>query len=167
MVIDTEYVKTHYPSPSQDPANPTAIDHNSQFMICTDPRGVVSGQGTADLNFRANPGDLVSFAGESIYANADDAVIVYGIKWWQNAHVFNHFVVNSAERNGAVQPNPDTPNGLPAVQVKANFLSLDSKIKSAGTENFYVQFGLYTLDANGENQVLFGYYYWDPTVTVP
>ena len=79
VVIDTEYVKTNYPNPSKDPSHPTGINHNSQFMICTGSRGIVSGQGSADLNFRANPGDLVAFTGVSIYDNSDDAVIVYGI----------------------------------------------------------------------------------------
>lgn len=169
VVIDTEYVKTHYPNPSQDPANPTGIDHASQFMICTDPRGVISGQGTADLDFRANPGDVVSFAGESIYANSDDAVIVYGIKYWKGDNVFNPFVVNTVKRTGAVQPNTNSPtgNGLPAVQMPTTFITLDSKISGAGTEGFFVLFGLYALDANGEIQNLVGYYYWDPTVTVP
>ncbi len=167
VVIDTEYVKTHWPNPSQDPSNPTGIDHNSQFMICTDPRGVNSGQGTAVLNFNANPGDFVSFAGESIYANSDDAVIIYGIKYWNGANVFNTFVVDLVKRNGAAFPDVTTSNGLPAVQMPANFITLDSRISGSGTENFYVQFGLYTLDSTGENQTLFGYYYWDPTVTVP
>ena len=173
VVIDTEYVKTHYPNPSTDPANPTGIDHKSQFMICTDPRGVISGQGTADLNFTANPGDLVSFVGQSIYANSDDAVILYGIKKNDSIQpsdtVFNPFVVNVVKRTGAVVPNTNSPsgNGLPATQMPVNFITLDSKIAGAGTEAFLVQFGLYTLDANGENQNLFGYYEWDPTVTVP
>lgn len=39
IVIDTEYVKAHYPHPSQDQNNPTPIDHNSEFMIASDPRG--------------------------------------------------------------------------------------------------------------------------------
>jgi len=166
IVIDTEYVKANYPNGSQDPANPTGIDHNSQFMICTGTRGVISGQGTATLNFKANPGDFVSFYGTSIYGNADDAVIVYNIKYWNGDNVFNTFTVDLVERTNAVRPNINTGNGLPAVTGVNDFISLDSRVAKHGTENFYVCFALYTLAADGETQTLYGYYYWDPTITV-
>lgn len=165
IVIDTDYVKAHYQKPSTDPNNPTGIDHNSQFMICTDPRGGIVNQGTADLQFTALPGDLVSFAGVSIYDNSDDAVVVYGIKYWKGDSVFNQFVPNLVRRNGAAQPDTSTPNGLPVLNVPQNFTSFDSKVKQSGTENFYVQFGLYQL-VNGESQNLFGYFYWDPSICV-
>lgn len=166
IVIDTEYVKANYPNPSQDPNNPTGIDHNSQYMICTGTRGVLSGQGSADLNFRANPGDFVSFYGTSVYANADDAVIVYNIKYWSGANVFNRFNVDLVQRANAVKPNVGTSNGLPAVTGPDDFISLDSRVSMRGVENFYVYFALYTLADDGETQQLFGYYYWDPTITV-
>ncbi len=166
IVIDTEYVKQNYPNPSQDQNNPTGINHSSQYMIASDPRGIISGQGTADLNFRANVGDYVSFRGTSIYQNSDDAVIIYGIKYWSGDQVFNQFVPNLVTRSGAVMPDTSTPNGLPALHSSQNFTSLDSKIAKSGTENFYVYFALYTLGSDGNTQNLFGYYYWDPTVTV-
>lgn len=165
VVIDTEYVKSHYAKNSSSDS-PVGIDHNSQFMIATDPRGIVSGQGTADLNFKANPGDFVSFTGTSIYANSDDAVIVYGIKYWNGDQVFNQFVPNQVTRKNAVVPDTSTSNGLPALTTSINFMSLDSKVKAGGTENFYVYFALYTLAEDGETQELYGYYYWDPTITV-
>lgn len=166
IVIDTEYVKKNYPNPSTDPAHPTGINHSSQFMICTGSRGIIGGQGTADLNFRANVGDYVGFTGTSIYNNSDDAVIIYGIKYWSGDSVFNTFVPNIVTRSKAVIPNTSTTNGIPPVQTSINFSSLDSKVAKAGTENFYVNFGLYTLAPDGETQQLFGYYYWDPTITV-
>jgi len=169
-VIDTEYIKAKYGPNNNSPSNPVPIDHNSQFLICTDTRGIISGQGTADLNFRANAGDLVSFRGTSIYQNSDDAVIVYGIVKNNNVpksvDVFNQFVTNIVERNGAVQPNPKQLNGLPAIQVKQSFLSYDSKVARSGMEAFLVNIALYTMDRTGQNQVLYGYYSWDPTITV-
>jgi hypothetical protein len=166
IVIDTDYVKTHYSNPSQNSNKPTGINHNSQFMICTNTRGIISGQGTADLNFKANVGDFVSFRGVSIYGNSDDAVIVYGINHWSGDQVFNQFVPNLVERKYAVVPDPDTSNGLPAKKLLVDFTSLDSRVRKAGRENFYVYFALYTLANDGETQNLLGYYYWDPTITV-
>jgi hypothetical protein len=166
IVIDTDYVKTAYPHPSQDHDHPTAIDHNSQFMICNDPHGIISGQGTADLNFKAEPKDTVSFRGISIYGNADDAVIVYEIKYLSGNHVFRPFLPFLVERKHAVVPDIGTPDGLPAKTTIMAFVSLDSKVEKIGIENFYVCFALYTLADDGETQQLFGYYCWDPRITV-
>src|SRR5262245_14960420 len=94
VVVDTEYIMKNYPNPSKDPSRPTGIDHNSQRMICYSPRGGIEHQGTADLKFTANVGDLVSFTGTSIYDNSDSAVIVYGIRFWKGEEVFNKFVPN-------------------------------------------------------------------------
>lgn len=165
VVIDTDYVKATYPNPSKDPAKPTGINHSSQFMICTDPRGGIKNQGTADLQFAALPGDTASFTGVSIYNNAEDAVIIYGIEYWNGTNVFNQFVPNMVQRKGAAQPDPMTKNGLPAKSVLQNFSSFDAKVRQAGIENFYVYFALYQL-LDGENQELFGYFYWDPSITV-
>lgn len=166
VVVDTDYILANYKSPSQDQNKPTGINHNSQYMICHDPRGVVSGQGTADLVFKANVGDNVSFTGTSIYANSDSAVIVYGIKYWKGDQVFNTFVPNMVVRTGAVMPDPDTANGIPPLHQKISFSSYDSKVRQAGTENFYVYIAVYTLGSDGETQNLYGYFYWDPQIQV-
>lgn len=168
VVIDTEYVKSQVPTPSKDWKKPTGINHNGQFLLCTGSRGPVKGQGTADMEFMAYPGDLVSFAGTSIYDNSDDAVIVYEIKHYQGDQVLNYpFTYNTLVRNGAAQPNPESPdhNGLPAIQQRENFPSLDSRVKQSGREGFGICFGLYNL-VGGQKQELYGYFWWDPFITV-
>jgi hypothetical protein len=165
VVIDTEHIKNTYgPNPNKDA--PIGIAHDSQFMICTGSRSIISGQGTADLNFRANPGDNVAFTGVSIYDNSDDAVIVYGISYWQRDKVFNQFVPNLVTRKNAVMPNNDTPDGLPATQTTLTFATFASTVAKSGTEDFYVDIALYTMSDDGATQELYGYYYWDPTITV-
>lgn len=165
-VIDTEYVKRVYPNPSKDLTKPTPIDHNSEFMICTGSRGIVSGQGTWNLNFKAQVGDFVQFRSVSIYQNSDDAVIIYNVAPLAGQpNVFNTFVSNVITRAKAAVPDTSKVNGMPATHQTVNFTSLDSKVARAGTESFWVQFGLYTISAAG-SQDLFGYYQWDPTITV-
>jgi hypothetical protein len=166
IVIDTDYIISHYNNPSKNPDSPTGIDHNSQFMICYSPRGIVSGQGTADLNFKANPGDDVSFTGTSIYDNSDSAVIVYGIKYWKGDKVFNTFVTNLVTRSKAVMPDPNTPNGIPPTLQPMTFASYDARVAKAGKEDFYVWIAVYQLAGDGETQQLYGYFYWDPSITV-
>jgi hypothetical protein len=166
VVIDTDYVRSHYPNPSQDSNNPTGIDHNSQHMIVSN-ANAISGQGTADLNFSAKAGDSVAFRSTSIYQNSDEAVIIYNIKYWKGDQVFNNFIYNAVTRQKAVVPNYNSGNGLPANHANITFSSFDSKVRGTGKESFYVQFALYTLDPNdSNNQILFGYYFWDPTITV-
>lgn len=163
-VIDTDYVRTKYPNPSQNPNNPTGIDHTSQYLICTGARKIISGQGTADLNFTAYINDNVSFRGVSVYGNSDDAVIIYAITGSPN--VFNKFQCNVINIPNAVMPDNASNNGLPALLKPISFASFDSKVASSGKELFVISFALYKM-VNGNTQQLVGYYAWDPTITVP
>lgn len=166
VIIDTEHVKTTYPNPSRDACQPTAIDHDSHFMLCTGSRGIISGQASADLEFKANVGDYMAFSGTSIYDNSDDAVIIYGIDYNSGDKVFNKFSPTLVTRSNAVMPDPDSATGIPPVQTCVTFSSLESRVKESGTESFDLNFALYTLAPNGEVQELFGYFYWVPTITV-
>lgn len=167
IVIDTDYIKNKYPSNS-DPNNPVAIDHASQFMICTDPRNTpstpISGQATADLNFPAHVGDFVSFSGTSIYGNSDDAVIVYDIVHWKEANVFNGFESNLVTLANAVVPGQG--KALPPSSANLTFANYTAQVGNSGTEYFMVKFALYEVDATGETQVPYGYFIWDPSITV-
>lgn len=166
VIIDTDSLKDAYPNGgSTDPNNPTQIDHSYEFMYCAGAPSQNAGSG--NLSFQAGPGDFVSFYGTSIYANSDDAVIVYGIQPIGNqTNVFNHFDVDLVTRQKAVQPNPDTQNGIPAIQTQVTFSSLTSRVKQQGTEGFWIQFGLYKLADDKETQQLYGYFSWDPTIIV-
>ena len=166
VVIDTEKIKNGGYAISKDKNKPVGIRHDSQYMLVTGARKVIAGQGTADLHFMANVGDIVGFTGTSFYDNSEDAVIVYGIQRFAGVEVFNRFVSNKVTRNRAVEPNTETDDGLPAVPVKLNFSTYDSKVRNSGREDFYVLIALYTLAADGQTQELHGYYYWDPTITV-
>jgi hypothetical protein len=170
VVVDTEYLRKTYPNPSKDPEKPTGIGHNDLYMICTGAQ-LVSNQARADLIFKATPGDEVSFRGTSISANSQDAVIVYGIKHWQpkdktSDQVFNTFVADAVQRDGAAVPDENSENGLPALHKQINFLSFDSVVKKKGTEWFYVVVAVYALNSSNENQELWGYLCWDPTIEV-
>jgi nematocidal protein AidA len=166
VVIDTEYIKKNYPNPSQDMANPTVINHLSHFMFIAGFRGIISGQGTADLHFYAHVGDDVSFTGTSIYANSDDAVIVYGIKHHTGDQVFSKFEPNLLTRDRAVMPDPQTQNGTPPLQTKITFAGYKAKVIYSGRKHFHIYIALYTMADDGNTQNLFGYYLWSPAITV-
>jgi hypothetical protein len=171
VVIDTEAFKQKFPvkQANPNPATPQRLIGqdmaNQVFMIVTGADDVQN-QGTSKLIFTASTGDFVSFAGTSIYANADDAVILYGIEYASGTtyHLFNRFVTNTTVLSGAAMPNPggypetEPINGMPAIQAPANFASVSAKAKQGGLEYYYVDFALYTTH-NGK-QDLYGYYAW-------
>jgi hypothetical protein len=170
VVVDAESIITENSNPSLDSNNPTMINHNNQFMICSNSEGLtISNQGTGNLSFSGLTGDLVSFRGVTASGNSVNSIIIYDIQNMNPGNgVFNAFTENIITRSKAVIPNPNSPskNGLPAINSPEEFYSYSSQISQMGSENFIVKFALYTLDSSHENQVLYGYFGWDPQINV-
>ncbi|RKP52622.1 AidA/PixA family protein [Trinickia fusca] len=170
-VFDTGYIKRRH-GPCHDKhawQHPIPINYEHQYLICTGSRGSVYGQASSHLRFDARVGDIVSIAATSIYANADDAVIVYAVKGLSRQRpLFQPFEVGTIARAEAAQPHPDSPDndGLPATHEKASFTTCNSRIRSVGNEQLAICFALYALDEYSETQNLYGYYWWGPTITI-
>ncbi|WP_080406400.1 inclusion body family protein [Burkholderia ubonensis] len=162
VVVDTERVKETYGS-NPDRLAPTSVSPKHLFMI-----GAGSRSDIGELKLKARIGDVVSMTGVSIYNNADDAVIVYGVHPVARGAVFDRFNPNYVTRMAGVQPDPDSPNqnGLPAMEKEVNFLSFESKIAAHGVERLDLAFALYTLSDDGQNQEIFGYYRCDLAIAV-
>lgn len=166
FVIDTDYVKVNYSNPSTDLNNPTIVDNNSQYVICTDPSAIIKDPKTAHLNFTANRRDVVSVRSTSISGNSDDAVIAYAITHKNGAGVLSPFYLDISEVQNAVEPDINTQYGLPPLTVSESFISYYSLVKQNGLENFAVSFAIYVLAEDGETQNLFGYYSFDLTISI-
>lgn len=166
VVVDTDSIVEAYPNPSTDMSKPTGINSSHQFLLCDDPHGVMSGQGTGNLCFRAYPGDLVMFAGTSIYQNSRDAVILYDIRKNSGHDVFDRFVYTMRSRSGAVVPDVSQPNGLPPLHKPMTFSYFSAGVAGWGDEKLSIAFGLYQLEEDGQTQSLFGYFYWAPAIVV-
>jgi len=161
VVIDTVHVKKIY-GKQGTPEKPHPINHIGEYMLVTGSPSV-SAQGTADVTFTANLGDYVSFHGTSVFGQTDDAILIYGIR--NTEQVFNKFTYNGFTLNGAVLPDISKDNGLPALHSRSTFYSFESRVIRTGKDLFNLQFALYERD--GENQNIYGYYEWDPTIIVP
>jgi nematocidal protein AidA len=169
IVIDTEYVMTHYPKQSKPLwRKPVLIAHDNQYMFVYDPRGINSGQGSGDLELNAWLGDGIDFACTSIYQNSSDAVILYGVQKHAGDDVFSPFSPVTIERASTVIPDPESPNhnGLPPVHGPQNFNKLFGRVIGAGKADLLIQFGLYTLENDGQTQNLYGYFGWDSTISI-
>lgn len=169
FLVDTAYIYAHYQGKtSTDPNNPMPIDHNSEFMVCSF-LNKPQKQGTADLSFSVPNQSTVAFWGSSLSNNGHDAIIIYDIE--KNANlgptddVFNPFVMNQTLLPGGVIPSGSI-NGLPAITQSRNIYALTSTVKTTGTENFVIRFGLYLFDQATQTQKLWSYCQWDPTITV-
>lgn len=175
LVVDTDpivkYCTDGKIALSTDPTKPVQLPNqdvikNSLRLISDSPRGIASGQGTYDLNFKAFNGDQVQFTGTSIEANSDSAVIVYGlIRRFDSTDVFegNAFTQTWVEREKSVMPSQGS--GVPPELRKINFATFKNTVRKSGTESFDLKFALYTLK-EGKEQVLYSYFVWDPKITV-
>ncbi|WP_212005729.1 inclusion body family protein [Chitinophaga sp. HK235] len=163
-IVDVEQIKSLNPNPSQDPEKPQPIHYNQGVTMRCPYDHFVAEPGPGNITFKANLQDSVSFRATTISGNSENAVIVYKIKANDSVNVFNPFLTNAITRTGSVVPS--SPNGVPAATDSLTFYSFDSKIRNKGTESFTIYLALYELDEIGENQVLYGYFYWDPTIQV-
>lgn len=163
IAIDTDAVKKQYPNPSKDQAKPTGISHNYGYMVATGTT-IVSGQGTGDLHINALVGDTVRAFATSGSDNFEDSVLLYDMPRFSGDNVFGPFNYQDFTKS-AVVPQSQTAV-LPARIVEENFWFYQASVSKKGTEGYKVEFSLYTRDPNNGQPVLFGYYSWDPTITV-
>ncbi|BDS13388.1 inclusion body family protein [Aureispira anguillae] len=160
VTIDAVGVVNSYPNPSKDQHNPTGIGHNFGYMVATS--NTISGSGTGDLNFSANVGDTVRFFGVSASDNFEDSILIYNITKYQGTNVFSEFHSQTFTKKGV---SPSGPEVLPAKIANQAFWFFEADVINAGTEGYRVVFALYTRDTNGY-PTLYGYFQWDPTITV-
>ena len=161
IVIDTDKVIKDHPSPSKDQNNPTGLSHQYQYMVVSG-NEQITGQGTADLNFKAFTGDIVRITMVSEYNNLDNPILVYKINKFGGNDVFSQF---NSETITTKTVEPSSPNVLPPVVEERKFWYYQANVNNPGTENYQVWFAMYQR-VRGGNPQLFGYFYWDPTITV-
>lgn len=166
IMIDTEYVKEMYPQPSKDPVAPTGIGHNSQFMICTGYHAGMSNGLVPTLNFSGNAGNRISLKADTVYSNANEDVVIYGVSYLDEGNLYNNFLPGVVPGNMSAIPGvPDYGDAVSKNRL-VNFTSCNTAERQKGLEKFLVYFALYRWDSKHLNQELIGYYYWDPALDV-
>lgn len=156
IVFDTMSIIQNTPQPSQDKTKPTAVKSNGQYVFST--------EATKDRMLSvipACPGDTLKIRGTSVYQNSQQAAIIYQVKNLNRKNIKEMFTADPVSRDQAVQPDPKSYDGLPALHVKENFISMDTEIQNTGRKKYRVCFALYDLANDGETQNLIGYFYWD------
>lgn len=160
VTLDAEGIINKYPNPSKNKDKPTGIGHNFSYMVATS--NTISGSGTGDLNFSANVGDVVRFFGSTASNNFENSALIYEINKYSGTEVFSEFKSQNFIKSGV---SPSGPEVLPAEISDQKFWFFEADVKQRGTEGYRVVFALYQRDKNGK-PVLYGYFQWDPTITV-
>lgn len=165
VVIDTHRLITdnynNYVNISKDPDHPTAIGHNYAFMI-TNNDNLVSGQATADLHIKAISGDMINWYGTSESNNFDNQVIVYHIS---HTTKFLSEVKLEVRKKENVFPKDNDIKDLEGIKIGS--LMISATVRDSGKVNYDVYFGIYkTVRDTGKREV-YGYFKWDPTITIP
>lgn len=169
MIVDTDVIKTTY-GPNKGQSAAQGLNHHEGIhLICPKANYVGEANGASDpanIIFSANVQDYVAFWGTTISNNSDDAVIVYDVSPnSNNPNVFNDFHSDQETLTSAIVPSQ--PNAMPGQPATVSFYSFESKVKAKGTEAFTISFALYQIDpSDPEKQILYGCYYWDPTIEV-
>lgn len=162
VVIDTDGVVANYDS-NTDSDDPTGVGHSYGYMVGTGTT-VNSGQGTGDLSISALVGDTVRFFGVSGSNNFEDGVLLFNLPRYSGDQVFSDFEYQQFNKSTVV-PNSNT-EPLPAATADQDFWFFEADVVADGTENYEVQFGLYTRNEETGQPELYGYYKWDPEITV-
>jgi len=169
VVVDSDAITSVYPkNPNARKDNPTGLNHHEGITMLCNLENYVGNinNDPANLEFKANVGDWVSFHAKTVSGNSESAVILYDVSSLNGVNVFNVFHATMVTRTGAVLPNPASQDGLPPLVQPVTFFSYDSKVAKQGKEQLGLKFALYTLDNTGENQVLYDYFWFDPQIDV-
>ncbi len=163
ITIDTDAVEKKYPNPSKKQNSPTGIAHNMGYMVATGTT-VNSGQGTGDLSIKALVGDTVRAFALSGSNNFEDSVLLYGMPRYSGTEVFGPFNYQNFTKSAVFPQSTSTP--LPARIQNQEFWFYQASVSKSGTEGYKVEFAMYKRDQNSGKPVLFGYFAWDPQITV-
>ncbi|MCH4997677.1 inclusion body family protein [Pectobacterium carotovorum] len=166
VIIDTDRIinDPSIKSVSKDQAHPTPIGHQYSYMVAPS-QSAISGEGTGDLNIRANRDDVIRWTGISESANSDSSVLIYGLPRYAGDTVFTQVeFVNSGRLEAEPAPTNNT-SPFPVTFTEQKHWYTQATITKLGTEQYQVQFALY-YRPHGGNQELYGYFQWDPTITV-
>ncbi|WP_459209756.1 inclusion body family protein [Aquimarina rhabdastrellae] len=161
-VIDTSKVIRDFKNPSKDKNRPTAINPSGYMYMVVSDNQAISGQGTININFNASVGDVVRMSAVSEFNNFENPVVLYNVAKLSGDDVFSSFISRSFETK---TPIPNKPNPLPPLFENRTFSFYQADVEKVGSQNFTIWFALYERRRGG-NPELYGYFKWDPKITV-
>lgn len=158
ITIDTSRLKQNFKNPSTNENSPIAIDHSYQYMVVSQATNI-TGQGTGDLSFQAQQGDVVRFYATSEYNNYDSPVILCGLFKYGGDDVFKDPNFRLETFPGVETIVPIGFNPLKTQKGSQDFWFAENTVNKKGTEKYGLKFAVYNSD-----NTLYGFFQWDPTI---
>ena len=160
VIFDAEGIMEKYGKGGSQ-GSPIGIGHQYGYMVATS--NTMSGSGTGDLVFSALVGDVVRFFGATASNNFENSALIYGLPRYSGDQVFSDFNSRTFTKSGVAPSGNDV---LPAAITQQQFWFFQADVIATGTENYKVQFALYDRNETTGQPELYGYYQWDPTISV-
>lgn len=170
VVIDTQTLLQSSYKPSNDPNNPTGLPHVGFAYMIAQPTFVSSGQASGNLSLNALVGDVIQWRMLSLSGNSGQAAVLYGVPQFAGSIVTGAVtgqIEQPYEPLATLQADGNNYNPPQYSTITANDYFLQADITGHGTEQYKVCFYITTPNAQTGQPTLAGYYYWDPTITVP
>lgn len=167
--IDAQTILENYPSPSNDPNNPTSINNDLVYMTVKQ-GSAVTGNGTGELNVQATIGDSLRWRETTLSVNFENSVQFYNfVSSSQNLITLPPDLVGGVQADGSLSTVDEAmpkhvsgaPPWLPTSVNPTPFHFWQSTTESQGSVTYHWQF----LIADRTGTVL-GYFQWDPFITI-
>lgn len=163
VVIDTYSLIQDFQNKavSKNSKSPTVIDLQYAYMIASQSY-IMSGQASANLHVKCYPQDSIEWFGSSESNDFNNEVIVYHIEHSSKCLSLPQVVL--IEDSKVIPADFENINNV--TYVLEHYIGLQVTVQKAGAVDYKVFFGLYVRTHAEENQTLFGYFEWDPKITI-
>ncbi|GAA1701417.1 inclusion body family protein [Streptomyces yatensis] len=156
IAFDAVSIAKRYPDASRNPDAPTQVDHALIYMTTRQDR--VVGTSGAELNFRANPRDIIRWRETTLSLNSEYCALLYRYLSGDQLISKPRIVIGDGTypipKDGATdQPDFETQD------YQDHYWEADVKKTGQVTYRFFFQL----LDSD---QKLVGYFQWDPFITI-
>lgn len=156
IAFDALSIAKQYPDASRNPEAPTQVDYGLIYMTTRHDR--VVGTSGAELNFRANPRDIIRWRETTLSLNSEYSALLYRYVSGDALIGKPRVVISDGTyvmpKDGAV----DSPD-FTTQDYQDHYWEADVSKVGQVTYHFYFQI----LDSD---QQLIGYFQWDPFITI-
>jgi hypothetical protein len=160
IAFDAETLLEVYPNPSLDPDNPTAVQNADKVIFMMTKKGdTLCGHGASELNFTAQPSDIIRWRETTLERNTGRNVQLYKYQAWAGGNLLAAPAIQPVNVTIPI-PNPADPVHPTNFQKVADYL-WQSTALDTGTVVYTFSFVVLKRDGTP-----LGYFRWDPYITI-
>ncbi|WP_082084317.1 AidA/PixA family protein [Flavobacterium sp. 316] len=161
IVIDTVEIQKRYTNPNINYDEPIKIDESTWFAIYPKKTNHKLPDSLHSVFFQAKKNHKISISGISIDGDSSDSIMLNEIENFNTKKETSNLFTSVCTSRNIVTSYLNTDNDLAITNTNQNFIWFESTIASFGKNKFKIIFSVYNLDNNGNQQNLYGYF-WFP-----